>query len=173
MPAVVDLFREQKDYAGVRELQKDIVRQYRGDFGKHIDAKDLPRIRMVWESIPIQLAKENKKFFFGQIKKPTVFTQRAAAKYTKAKEVVIPAGYKAIGAEAFQKNGIDNIKFPAGLKEIGKMLFDSAEISKLWNFQTVSSGLETAALRTARIFDPLRFPIVWKQFRKKRFMQIG
>jgi len=52
MPAVVDLFREQKDYAGVRELQKDIVRQYRGDFGKHIDAKDLPRIRMVWESIP-------------------------------------------------------------------------------------------------------------------------
>ena len=69
MPAVVDLFREQKDYAGVRELQKDIVRQYRGDFGKHIDAKDLPRIRMVWESIPIQLAKENKKFFFGQIKK--------------------------------------------------------------------------------------------------------
>ena len=108
-----------------------------------------------------------------QIKKPTVLTQRAAAKYTKAKEVVIPAGYKAIGAEAFQKNGIDNIKFPAGLKEIGKMLFDSAEISKLWNFQTVSSGLETAALRTARIFDLLRFPIVWKQFRKKRFMQIG
>lgn len=108
-----------------------------------------------------------------QIKKPTVLTQRAAAKYTKAKEVVIPAAYKAIGAEAFQKNGIDNIKFPAGLKEIGKMLFDSTEISKLWNFQTVSSGLETAALRTARIFDPLRFPIVWKQFRKKRFMQIG
>ena len=64
-------------------------------------------------------------------------------------------------------------EIPAGLKEIGKMLFDSAEISKLWNFQTVSSGLETAALRTARIFDPLRFPIVWKQFRKKRFMQIG
>ena len=108
-----------------------------------------------------------------QIKKPTVLTQRMAAKYTKAKEVVIPAGYKAIGAEAFQKNGIDNIKFPAGLKEIGKMLFDSAEISKLWNFQTVSSGLETAALQTARIFDLLRFPIVWKQFRKKRFMQIG
>ena len=52
-----------------------------------------------------------------QIKKPTVFTQRMAAKYTKAKEGVIPAGYKAIGAEAFQKNGIDNIKFPAGLKE--------------------------------------------------------
>lgn len=69
MPAVVDLFRQQKDYHAVREIQSDIVRQYQGDFGKHIDAKDLPRIRMVWESIPMQLAKENKKFFFGQIKK--------------------------------------------------------------------------------------------------------
>ena len=39
------------------------------DFGKHIKAKVLPRIRMVWDSIPMQLAKENKKFFFGQIKK--------------------------------------------------------------------------------------------------------
>lgn len=68
MPAVVDLFREQKDYAGVRELQRHST-SVPGDFGKHIDAKDLPRIRMVWESIPIQLAKENKKFFFGQIKK--------------------------------------------------------------------------------------------------------
>ena len=69
MPAVVEQFRQQKDYNAVREIQKEIVRQYQGDFGKHIDAKDLPRIRMVWESIPMQLAKENKKFFFGQIKK--------------------------------------------------------------------------------------------------------
>lgn len=69
MPAVVEQFRQQKDYNAVREIQKEIVRQYQGDFGKHIYAKDLPRIRMVWESIPMQLAKENKKFFFGQIKK--------------------------------------------------------------------------------------------------------
>ncbi|WP_302630021.1 ATP-binding protein [uncultured Eubacterium sp.] len=69
MPAVVDYFREENDYLGVREIQKDIVRQYKGDFGKHVETKELPRINMVWESIPIQLAKENKKFFFGQIKK--------------------------------------------------------------------------------------------------------
>ena len=52
-----------------KRQQSDIVRQYEGDFGKHIEAKVLPRIRMVWDSIPMQLAKENKKFFFGQIKK--------------------------------------------------------------------------------------------------------
>lgn len=69
MPAVVDAFRMHKDYAEVRQIQRDIVRQYEGDFGKHIDSYTLPRIRLVWDSIPMQLAKENKKFFFGQIKK--------------------------------------------------------------------------------------------------------
>lgn len=69
MPAVVDAFRMHRDYAEVRQIQNDIVRQYEGDFGKHIDAHTLPRIRLVWDSVPMQLAKENKKFFFGQIKK--------------------------------------------------------------------------------------------------------
>lgn len=69
MPAVVESFRLKKDYEHVRVLQNDILRQYEGDFGKHIESRQLPRIKMVWDSIPIQLAKENKKFFFGQIKK--------------------------------------------------------------------------------------------------------
>ena len=69
MPAVVDAFRMHRDYAEVRQIQNDIVRQYEGDFGKHIDTHTLPRIRVVWDSVPMQLAKENKKFFFGQIKK--------------------------------------------------------------------------------------------------------
>lgn len=69
MPAVVDEFRQNRDYAEVRQIQNDIVRQYEGDFGKHVDARTLPRIRLVWDSVPLQLAKANKKFFFGQIKK--------------------------------------------------------------------------------------------------------
>ena len=69
MPAVVDAFQCHKDYQEVRQIQQDIIRQYEGDFGKHIDAKTLPRIRMVWDAVPLQLAKENRKFFFGQIKK--------------------------------------------------------------------------------------------------------
>lgn len=69
MPAVVDEFRQNRDYAEVRQIQNDIVRQYEGDFGKHVDARTLSRIRLVWDSVPLQLAKENKKFFFGQIKK--------------------------------------------------------------------------------------------------------
>ena len=69
MPAAVDVFRKNSDYQGARKIQKDIIAQYRSDFGKHTDAKELPKINMVWDSIPMQLAKDNKKFFFGKMKK--------------------------------------------------------------------------------------------------------
>ena len=69
MPGVVDVFLQNSDYQGARKVQEDIIKQYQGDFGKHVAAKELPRINMVWNSIPMQLAKENKKFFFGKMKK--------------------------------------------------------------------------------------------------------
>lgn len=68
MPEVVKFYSEHKDYAEVRNIQQEILGQYENDFGKHTPANELPRIRMVWNSIPMQLAKENKKFFFGKIK---------------------------------------------------------------------------------------------------------
>lgn len=69
MPEVVESFRKKHDYNEVRTIQETILVQYQGDFGKHAGANEVPRINMVWESIPMQLAKENKKFFFGKIKK--------------------------------------------------------------------------------------------------------
>ena len=71
MPEVVAYFAEHKDYQEVRRLQNAILEQYEDDFGKHATSASLARIRMVWNAIPMQLAKENKKFFFGQIKKGT------------------------------------------------------------------------------------------------------
>lgn len=68
MPEVVKFYSEHKDYAEVRNIQHEILEQYENDFGKHTPANELPRIRMVWNSIPMQLAKENKKFFFSKIK---------------------------------------------------------------------------------------------------------
>lgn len=69
MPEIVQFFSEHKDYDKVRQMQNGILQQYEDDFGKHSTSNELARIRMVWNSIPMQLAKENKKFFFGQIKK--------------------------------------------------------------------------------------------------------
>lgn len=68
MPEVVDSFAENKDFVEVRYLQNKIIEMYEDDFSKHTTENELPRIRMVWNSIPMQLAKENKKFFFGKIK---------------------------------------------------------------------------------------------------------
>ena len=69
MPAVVLEFSQSGDYPSAREMQNAILHQYEGDFGKHIPPQEIARVRMVWNSIPVQLAKENKKFFFGQIKR--------------------------------------------------------------------------------------------------------
>lgn len=68
MPEAVKTFAMTGDYDKVRAVQNNIISQYEGDFGKHVAAKELPRLRLVWHAIPVQLAKENKKFFFGQIK---------------------------------------------------------------------------------------------------------
>ena len=68
MPEVVQAFVENKDFTEVRYLQNKIIEMYEDDFSKHTTENELPRIRMVWNSIPMQLAKENKKFFFGKIK---------------------------------------------------------------------------------------------------------
>lgn len=68
MPEVVQYFATHKDYTEVRKIQNTIIEMYESDFSKHTSTSELPRIRMVWNSIPMQLAKENKKFFFGQIR---------------------------------------------------------------------------------------------------------
>ena len=68
MPEIVSSFVEDKDFSEVRRLQKKIIELYENDFSKHTTENELPRIRMVWNSIPMQLAKENKKFFFGKIR---------------------------------------------------------------------------------------------------------
>ncbi|MBQ9394703.1 MAG: ATP-binding protein [Proteobacteria bacterium] len=68
MPEVVARYVDNRDLAEVREIQLSIINQYEGDFGKHVQPIQLPRIRMTWHAIPVQLAKENRKFFFGQVK---------------------------------------------------------------------------------------------------------
>ncbi len=68
MPEVVDAFIQTKDWQLVRRIQNRILNSYEGDFSKHAPIEVVPRIRMVWQSIPSQLAKENKKFVYGVIR---------------------------------------------------------------------------------------------------------
>lgn len=68
MPEVVDAFVQTRDWQLVRRIQNRILNSYEGDFSKHAPSETVPRIRMVWQSIPSQLAKENKKFVYGVIR---------------------------------------------------------------------------------------------------------
>jgi len=68
MPEVVDAFGQTRDWQLVRRIQNRILNSYEGDFSKHAPNETVPRIRMIWQSIPSQLAKENKKFVYGVLR---------------------------------------------------------------------------------------------------------
>ncbi len=69
MPEAVLSFKTNNDFVEVRNIQKRILSAYEQDFSKHAPGEIVPRIRMLWNSIPAQLAKENKKFIYGVVKK--------------------------------------------------------------------------------------------------------
>jgi len=69
MPEAVKTFAETSDYGKVREVQKRLLMAYEQDFSKHAPNETVPRIRMLWNSIPTQLAKENRKFIYGLVRK--------------------------------------------------------------------------------------------------------
>lgn len=68
MPEVVESFVENQDFNEVRQIQKRILEAYEQDFSKHAPSTIVPKIRLLWNSIPSQLAKENKKFIYGLIR---------------------------------------------------------------------------------------------------------
>ncbi|MBQ2591973.1 MAG: ATP-binding protein [Candidatus Riflebacteria bacterium] len=68
MPEVVDSFINNKDFSEVRTIQERILFDYEQDFSKHAPKEIVPRIRALYNSLPKQLAKENKKFIYGLVK---------------------------------------------------------------------------------------------------------
>ncbi len=69
MPHIVDQFIKEKNVAFVREEQKLLIRSFEDDMVKYAQGADKSRIRECFESIPKQLARDNKKFQFSLIKK--------------------------------------------------------------------------------------------------------
>ena len=68
MPEAVQTFVDTDDTKEVREIQKRLLLYYENDFSKHAPVEQIPRIQMVWNSIPAQLAKENRKFIYGIVR---------------------------------------------------------------------------------------------------------
>lgn len=68
MPGVVLDFITKKDFKSVRTIQNELLAAYENDLSKHAPREIVTRIRMLWNSIPAQLAKENKKFIYGLVR---------------------------------------------------------------------------------------------------------
>ncbi len=69
MPEAVKVWVEERDIREVDKIQSEILEAYEYDFAKHADPIDVPKIRMIWNSLPSQLARENKKFLYSVVKK--------------------------------------------------------------------------------------------------------
>lgn len=68
MPEVVQEYVSSGDFNAVQQIQDEILSDYADDFSKHAPVPEIEKIRLVWDSVPIQLAKENNKFMFSHVK---------------------------------------------------------------------------------------------------------
>ena len=101
MPEVVNAYATNKDLKEVRKIQKELLAAYEQDFSKHAPSNIVPRIRQLWNNIPMQLAKENKKFIYGLIKEGA-----RAREYEIALSWLIDCGI------VYQINRVNNCKVP-------------------------------------------------------------
>ena len=100
MPAVVQAYATNHDIFEVRNIQSQILSDYRLDFSKHVPKDILPKVNMVWDSIPAQLAKENKKFIYSKIRKGA-----RAKEFENAIQWLVDAGlvYKVLRVSKVEK----------------------------------------------------------------------
>ena len=87
MPAAVDCYAQTQSVLKVREVQKEIVNNYKSDFAKHILPQVIPKVRMLWDSIPMHLAREKKKFIYNDVK-----TGGRASEFENAMDWLIHTG---------------------------------------------------------------------------------
>lgn len=101
MPEVVASYAENKDFEEVRKKQEILLSAYEQDFSKHAPNTIIPRIRQLWNNIPTQLAKENKKFIYGLVKEGA-----RAREYEVALSWLIDCGL------VYQINRVNDCKVP-------------------------------------------------------------
>ncbi|MEI3535955.1 MAG: AAA family ATPase [Bacilli bacterium] len=118
LPEAVNIFLKTGDMNQVYNEQRDILEEYKDDFGKHLDANEneevdkflLARIEEVFDSIPSQLAKENKKFQYSKIKiKGRSADYREAIQWLIDAGIVIPCYNLSTLESPLEGNKIDNV----------------------------------------------------------------
>ncbi len=101
MPEAVNSYIQEKNLVEVRNIQNKLLEAYEQDFSKHAPNNIVPRIRALWNNIPTQLAKENKKFIYGLVKEGA-----RAREYELALSWLIDCGL------VYQINRVNSNKIP-------------------------------------------------------------
>ena len=118
MPAVVDVFLKSNSFEAARKEQRDILESFKDDFAKHlneneeevVDSSLFARINKVYDAIPSQLAKENKKFVYSQLEKKATSEKYAPAIEWLKDYGLIECCYNLSSLDSpFEGNKIDNI----------------------------------------------------------------
>ena len=68
MPEVLNTFLTDRDFAAAEKIQDEIIRTYELDFSKHAPTPDIAKLFLLWKSVPLQLARENAKFIYGEVR---------------------------------------------------------------------------------------------------------
>lgn len=132
MPEVVSAFILSGDYKEVREIQNSILESYDKDFSKHPPIDTIPRIKMVWNAIASQLAKENRKFIYGAVKSGG-----------RAKEFEISIMWLQDAGLIYKVNRVSNASLPlGGFEDIGAFKLFMVDVGLLG----AKSGLDAKTL---------------------------
>jgi uncharacterized protein len=144
MPAAVKAFIESGNFHETRKEQEQILNNYKEDFSKHIKGTDMPKVRMIWDSIPLHLSKEKKKFMYREIK-----TGARAAAYENALDWLVNTGL------VYKVNRTNEAKLPIAA-------YADRDAFKIYMLDT---GLLSAAsgLDITTFYNP--DPLVFKEFK--------
>ena len=119
MPEAVNAYLRHNDLKPVRKIQRDLLRSYERDFSKHAPQEVIPRIKIIWDSIPSQLARENRKFIYGALR-----TGAKARDFETAMQWLLGSGLiyhvrraakPAIPLSAYQSEGFKTYMLDVGL----------------------------------------------------------
>lgn len=135
MPEAVTEWLSSHNYDNVEAIQRDILEDYSNDFAKYAPLTDIPKLHMIWDSIPVQLAKDNNKFMFSHVGKG-----KRSADLEDALQWLIDAGL------AYKLELVENAKLPLSANVLGtsfKLYMADVgllRISSNIDYRTIKSG---------------------------------
>lgn len=131
MPEAVLSYREDKNFDMVRKIQNNILDGYSADFAKHAPKNEITRITEVWNNLPSQLAKENKKFIYSKIK-----ASARGRDYETAIQWLIDAGL------TYKVSNVSTAKLPlSGYVDMGAFKLYTLDVGLLGAMADISPKL--------------------------------